>query len=409
MHADAVVIGGGSSGSSIAFNLARRGLRQVVLIDKAGLAAGATGSSSANVRTHYTVEALARMARFSLGVFCDFDERIGGDCGFQRTGFLVLAAAGDAGPLRRTVDMNRRVGIASQVLDRDQVHDLEPRILLDDVAVAAWEPDSGHADPHGTTVCFAEAARRLGAELKIGVEVEAIQTVQSSVRSVRTSAGTIDTDTVVVAAGYRSRDLLLPLGIELPLVPVRHVMGIVHRAAGFGSRHPVISDRILGNYYVPEGQELTLVGSNPAMEGTVDEDVEADRQADEDSLERLADRFFRRFTGQGEATLRGGFTGIYDCSPDLQPFLGPVPGIRGLHLAAGFSGHGFKLCPAVGEIVSDGVITGRSSLVDIGLFSPERFAVNRPIRPDFSYSLPIDGMPDSHNKGSDASARAVPS
>jgi glycine/D-amino acid oxidase-like deaminating enzyme len=147
---------------------------------------------------------------------------------------------------------------------------------------------------------------------------------------------------------------------------------------------------VVANYYVPEGQELTLVGSNAAMGGDIDSDVEADRPAGQQVLEDLAERYLKRFPDQDGAMLRGGFTGIYDCSPDLQPLLGGVPSVRGLYIAAGFSGHGFKLCPAVGELLAQEICDGQASLVDLEAFSPLRFENNKPIRPDFSYSHHIE-------------------
>ena len=183
----------------------------------------------------------------------------------------------------------------------------------------------------------------------------------------------------MVAAGYRTRALLAPLGVDVPLTPVRHTIAIVRRTPGFGSPHPIVSDRVLGSYYRPEGGELTLIGTTAAHEGRVNPDVERAPAPTLEDEATLAERFAERFPSQQQASLQRGYTGVYDCSPDLQPLLGPLPSIAGLHIAAGFSGHGFKLSPAVGELVAEQIVDGRTSLVDIGLFSPNRFAENRPI------------------------------
>jgi sarcosine oxidase subunit beta len=173
-------------------------------------------------------------------------------------------------------------------------------------------------------------------------------------------------------------------------------MAVIHRSKAFGNTHPIVSDRVVANYYVPEGQELTLVGSNAAMGGEIDNQVEMDRPAGQQTLESLAERYLARFPGQDGATLRGGFTGIYDCSPDLQ-----------LHVATGFSGHGFKLCPAVGSALAEEICDGRSNLFDLEPFSPLRFEQKKPIRLKFSYSHPIEstGAPatttHNHVKGSE--------
>lgn len=385
--ADAVVIGGGATGTSIAWQLARRGAGRVVLLEKTGIAAGGTGWSSALIRQHYTHEALARMALHSLRVFERFDEIVGGDAGFRRLGFLVLVKPEDAAALTANVAMHQSIGIESSVLSPDEVGELEPRIAREDVGAAAWEPGSGYADPVGATAGFAEAARRNGADLRVNVGVEAIVAGLHGVERVETSVGPIATRTVVVAAGYRSRELVAPLGVDLPLTPVRHDIAIVARTPDFGPPHPIISDRINGSYFRPEGDDMTLIGTTAADEGHEDPEVEQTREPYPEDTETLVLRFWRRFPSQEEATLRRGYTGVYDCSPDLQPLLGPVPQVPGLHVAAGFSGHGFKLSPVVGELVAERIIDGRSTLVDLDLFSPNRFAEGRPIRSPRAYSV----------------------
>jgi sarcosine oxidase subunit beta len=390
---EVVVIGGGSTGASIAFHLARRGVKRVALVDKLGLAAGATGRSTAVVRTHYTFAPLARMALFSLRYFQQFGDRVGGESGFTPTGFLVIAGDSDAQALQATVEMNRSVGITVSMLNVDEVRALEPRLACsEDATIAAWEPESGRADPHATTQSFGSSARALGVDVRLGVSVAGVEVRNGRVCGVATDAGELAADVIVVAAGFRSRELLLPFGLDLGLVPVRHAIGIVQRTPDFGPPHPLVSDRVLANYYVPEGRDLTLIGSNAAWAGVVDMDVEAAPQPDAQTLVELSERFLQRFPGQDQAVLRGGFTGIYDCSPDLQPLLGPIPAITGLYVAAGFSGHGFKLCPAIGDLMAEHVLTGSTSLVDLEPFSPMRFVNNLPIQPEFAYSHRIDGV-----------------
>jgi sarcosine oxidase subunit beta len=177
------------------------------------------------------------------------------------------------------------------------------------------------------------------------------------------------------------------LGLELPITPVRHSIAVVQRTPDFGQPHPVVADRLTGSYYRPEGSSLTLVGASPPYEGQIDPDVESDRKPTPDDLAVLSSRFCHRFPSQADAGLRPGYTGVYDCTPDTQPVLGPAPGVDGLHLAAGFSGHGFKLSPAVGDLVSQQIIEGHTSLVDIDLFRLSRFAENKPITVAHPYSM----------------------
>jgi glycine/D-amino acid oxidase-like deaminating enzyme len=383
---DIVVIGGGCEGTSIAWQLAARKAGRVVLLEKRGIASGATGWSSAIIRTHYAHEALARMALHGLRTFERFGDIVGGDGGFRRTGFLVLLPERDAATARASVAMHRAVGVSTVLLGGDEFHHIEPRTYRDDIGAVVWEPESGHADPATATASFAEAARRAGVDLRVGVEATAIRAPRGRVEGVATSAGPIAAGVVVVAANYRTKELLAPLGVDLPLSPVRHSIAVVERTADFGPVPPVLADRINGAYHRPEGASLTLIGNVDYRRGEVDEDVESARPGNQAEVRSLSARYARRWRGQDAAKLVRSYTGVYDCSPDLQPALGPVRGIDGLHVAAGFSGHGFKLSPAVGEMVSAGVVGEASKVTDVGLFDVRRFAERRPIVGQFEYS-----------------------
>jgi glycine/D-amino acid oxidase-like deaminating enzyme len=314
-------------------------------------------------------------------------ELTGGAAGFRRVGFLVLVKPADAVVLAANVAMHQAVGIDARILSPREIGQLEPRIVRDDVGAAAWEPESGYADPVGTTQGYADAAKAAGAVMTIGVEATRLAIDANGITAVETTTGPIPTRTVVVAAGYRTRDLVAPLGIDLPLTPIRHDIAIVRRTSDFGKPHPIISDRINGSYYRPEGEILTLIGTTAAHEGHEDPNVEESRSPYPEDLETLAVRFCRRFPTQDAAALQRGYTGVYDCSPDLQPLLGPIADIPGLHVATGFSGHGFKLSPAIGEMIAERIVDGRSTQFDLDLFSPHRFAAGRPITSSRAYSV----------------------
>jgi glycine/D-amino acid oxidase-like deaminating enzyme len=385
--ADIVVIGGGCIGASIAWQLARRGAGRVVLLEKQGIASGATGWSSAIVRMHYTHEELVRMALFGREMFGRFDDEVGGDCGFRRVGFLVLLAGDELAPARRVVEMQRRLGIDARMLTPEEVLEIEPRLAVDDLVAGTWEPDSGHADGSSTALAFADAARREGADLRIGAEATAIRGSDAGVTGVETTRGPISAGTVVVAAGFRTPALLKPFGVKLPMTPVRHSIAVVERTPDFGAMHPVISDRPQLGYYRPEGERQVLLGAHDPLEGAVDDQVEVDKPPPPKETNRLMERFVRRFPAQADAAYRRGYTGTYDCTPDFQPVLGAVEGVPGLHVAAGFSGHGFKLSPAVGHLLAEQVIDGAASLIDIGMFRVERFAEGKLIESAGGYSV----------------------
>jgi glycine/D-amino acid oxidase-like deaminating enzyme len=385
--ADVVVIGGGSTGAAIAWRLTQLGAGKVLLLDKAGVAGGATARSSGIVRTHYLQETLARMALAARNVFENFSELVGGDPGFRQVGFLALMRPEDVDALRANVEMHRMLGIESHALDPQQGRELEPRMRWDDVGGAGWEPWSGYADPIAVTNAFAAAARRGGAEIVVGPAACARLRVEAGhVIGVETAEGAVGAGDVVAAAGYRSAQLLADVGVELPLTPIRHDVINIRRAPEFGAPHPIVSDRVLGAYNLPAEADISVSGTNDPGEN-VDPDVEADVPPAAEHVEWLLERHRMRFPGDQNATVAGGFTAPYDVSPDIQPILGPVPGVGGLHVAAGFSGHGFKLSPIVGMMVAEKIVNGRNTEFDVDMFRLSRFAEGKPITLDHPYTF----------------------
>ena len=389
--ADVVVIGGGCTGASTALQLARRKAGKIILLERAALASGGTGRSSALVRQHYTHPALVTIALRALRVFQNFAEEIGGTAEFKTTGFLATVGPEDVDALDKNAQMQRDLGVDTRVLDPDQIRELEPRLNVDDMGAAAFEPESGYADPYSTTVSYAQAARDLGVDIRQNVRVSGLVTQGGRITEVQTSQGTISAGAVVIAAGYHSPELLLPLGVDLPVTPVRHAITIFERPEDFGSPHPIIIDFVQNAYMRPEGSGLTLVGSSDALHRPDDTDPDVDRSVDDDTTALFGERFAHRFASIDDFNIRRGYTGVYDVTPDGQPMLGPLPEIDGLHLAFGFSGHGFKLSPVIGEMMAESICDGESSIVDIGLFRASRFAEDDLVKSPFPYSRAITG------------------
>ena len=273
--ADVVIVGGGSTGTSIAWQLAKMSAGRVVLLERRGLAAQATGITAGIVRTHYTHETLARMALRARQVFENFDDEVGGAAGFRQTGFLALLGPDDVETVAANVAMHRELGINTYILSSDEIREVEPRLALFGIGAAAWEPESGYADPVRTAHSFASAARRHGAELRIGVGADRLDVDASGIVGIETNAGYISTRAVVVANGYSSRHLVAPLGLELPLTPVRHAVAFMQRAEHFGKPHPIISDRVAGSYYRPREDGQTMVGKTAPYDGDEDGDADA--------------------------------------------------------------------------------------------------------------------------------------
>lgn len=379
--ADAVIIGGGSTGTSAAFQLARRfhseagrgDERKIVLIERDTVGAGPTSKSIGIIRLHYTYAPLVHLASRSLELFSQFESLTGGTADFARIGFLLLASAQQLPSLRANVELQQRLGVRASVLTPQEITDLDPRLDLEDVGGAAYEPDSGFADGYATAASFAAAARRLGVEIWESTSVERIAASGGRVRAVETSRGTIETPSVLVAAGPWTPALLEPLGVTIPIESSRQQVVQLAPPASFGRLSVVIEDLAQGFYARPEAGGTVLAG---VLEEEAEEIVQPDafnRGVDFDFVERVGRMWAHRYPGAGDAEVRRGYASLYDITPDWQPVLGAVDGVGGLFVAAGFSGHGFKLSPALGEVLS-ALLAGETPRIDISMFALSRFA-----------------------------------
>lgn len=371
---DVVVIGGGVVGASTAFHLARLGAGSVTLLERAPqLAAGASGRSGALVRTHYTNAPEAAMAWAALPWFERWGERVGGHCGFVRTGFLQLVHREDTDLLRENVAMLQGLGIDTRIVDAGEARRLEPALAIEDGEYAAYEPRSGYADPVTTTQSLAAAAERLGARIRLGVPARELVRRGSRITGVVTARGTVDAGTVVVANGCWSVPLLAPVGVDLPIEPYRAQRVVVDRPATMRgtSGHRTIIDRRTGVYTRPHGADGTLVGLSQAsvrLDGPDGVEVEPGFP------ERARDRLAGTFPAFGDAPIQFAKAGPLDVTPDRCALIGPADGLDGLVLAVGMSGSGFKKAPAIGACVAEQIVGGRATTAPLEPFSPGRFA-----------------------------------
>lgn len=388
MAADILIIGGGSTGTSIAYHLARAKAGQVTLLERGTVASGTTGRSSAIIRQHYSIQTLAHMAQRSLQVFKHFDEMVGGDVGFRQTGMLIGARAEDLEGLRATVAMHREMGIDSRMIDRQTLRELEPRMSTDDLVGACYEPDAGYADPVATAMAFAHQARRLGAQIRQHTRVTALLADSGRIRGVQLEDETeIEARAIIVAANFWSVALLRAVGLDLPVRATRHPCILFQQPPGFGPQHAILLDFTNGLYLKPEGTDLTLAGT---LDESLAHEVDPDRYntlPTHEETAQFADRTARRLPAMADATLQAGYAGVYDVSADWQPIIDEVPGITGLYCALGFSGHGFKLCPMIGELVAN-MVRGQSTPgIDRTLFSATRFAAGATSRSRYAYGI----------------------
>jgi sarcosine oxidase subunit beta len=369
---EVVVVGGGVMGASIAYHLAARGIRNVVLYERGGLASGPTGRSTALIRLHYSQPLLVRMAGHGLRLYASFGETVGGDSGFTRTGLLVAADEAEHSALEHNVALGRGEGAVMELLTAPEVDQIEPRIESEGL-VFAYEPEAGVCDPYLVTAGLAEAARRAGVRIEEGAQVESLDA--------------LDAGTVVVAAGPWSPGLLRPLGYELPIRAAQAQVGRFRLPADFGSPPPALADfTSLQLYFVPRGGGVLEVGSlDPEhAEHPIDPDA-CPEGADRQTLAEFRDGLMRRLRGAERGHWRGSWSAVYDVTPDWHPAIGYVA--DRVIVAAGFSGHGFKLAPAVGTAVAELVADGRSSTYDLGILDPARFERGELVTTTYGYSV----------------------
>jgi sarcosine oxidase subunit beta len=383
--ADVVVIGGGVVGASTAFHLTGLGVRRVVLVERRHLAAGASGKSGALVRLHYTNETESRLAWESLKVFRDFDAVVGGDCGFEAVGFVQIVPRGFEAALAHNVEVQRRMGVRTERLAAADLPRVLPGCRTDDVGGAAWEADSGFADPVATTYALAEAARRRGATILTGCPATAIAVEHGRVTGVATTAGRISAPVVVAAPGAWSAPLLDPLGLDLPLAPHRVQVAIFRWPPGFGHRHPSVIDAVHRSWFRPEGRAATLIGVELGV-----------RHADPDRFPEGVDeacvavgreKLAARLPVFADASMRGGWAGMIMMSGDGRPIIDQVPSVGGLYVMLGDSGTSFKTAPAIGRCLAEWIVHGKPHTADLGPFRSTRFAEGRPWRDEHHYGV----------------------
>ncbi len=371
--ADAVIVGGGVTGCSVAFQLAGLGLRRVVVLERRFIGAGGTGRSVGIIRQLYPTPETTQMVLRSLAVFERFGEAVSGSSGFVPCGVLIGVGASMRPALEKTLALQRGLGVRAEIVAPDAVAAIEQRIDASTLGAVLYEPGSGYGDPSAVTAGYAEAARSRGAVIEQGQEVTAVRQAGGRVTGVATASGEeISTDVVVNAAGLWSPTLARLAGVDLPIVIGRHPVFVLERDSGFGRPHMVYLDLHGGSYVKPETGGLTLTGSltDDETQHPMDPELLGAEPGFEEA-EAVLERTARALPALAGARYSRGWAGAFDITPDWMPILDESP-LAGFWIASGMSGHGFKLAPAVGEMMA-ALITGSRPPVDPAPFRLERF------------------------------------
>lgn len=377
MHnVDAVVIGAGINGASIAYNLAKRGYKNVAIVERSTIASGGTGKSAAIVRQHYSNEVLVRMVRRSRDVFEFFPDEIGGSAGFAKTGWFFFVPNEVVEGFKRNIETQKKLGIKTSIISKDDVRSIAPQINPDDAGAIAYEPNSGYADPYESTVSYIQAAKALGAKLFQSSPVQSIRTNKGKIEGVVSVKAEFSTRVVVNASGPWANFIGKMVGISYPIRVTREQEVLLRPQAPSELPKVSVSDMCNAIYFHPFGHEL-LVGRGFPKEY---EEVNPDdyrEGSDPEFVEEAVERAANRVPAMAHALILKGYSGLYDVTPDWHPIICGHPEAEGFFSAVGFSGHGFKLAPSVGEALAELITTGKNTDIDLSVFSVDRFATGR--------------------------------
>jgi len=370
--ASVVVIGGGVVGCSIAYHLARRGQRDVVVLERETVGAGTTSKAAGGIRSQFPTETEIRFSLEAIGVFERFAEEFGADIGYRKIGYLFLISdPEDLAGYRERMALQRRLGIDVREISPADAKAIVPALRVDDLIAAVWGPTDGMAGPAEVTNGFARRARELGARIVEGVDVTAIDVERGRVRGVRTSQGAITAPIVINAAGPVAARVGRLAGVDVAVHPRRRHIFFTEPFPEIPGPVPLTTDRASGLYFRKEMEQLLL---SPGDVEDIGEDftVPVDRARIDETVEKA----LHRIPIVEKARISGGWAGLRPLTPDDHAIIGWAPGVEGFFLAVGFGGHGFQHSPATGRYVSEWLLDGKPSL-DLSLFDPGRFAAGR--------------------------------
>jgi sarcosine oxidase subunit beta len=376
---DTAIVGAGLVGLATAHALCRDRAGSVALYDRGMPAGGDSGRSFSMVRRHYSNAVTARLAMAGSRTIMRWEEEVGvADAGYVRCGYLLTVPEEQAEACRGNVVMLEALGLDTQFLEVTEIADIEPELSSEGIAGAAYESEGGFADAQKMCLAWFAAATSRGLRSHLGRMVESIRVQAGKVAGLDTVDGFVPAGRVVLASGAWANDLLRPLGAEQP-IELRRLQVLIGRAARGGPLPSAVCSDAVTNVVVRPDRGRQFCAVAYAGEDLLDRADECDHGISagyEDAVRRGLRARYPRLAG---FELVRGFAGPYDITPDWNPIMGPCPGIEGLYLAVGWSGHGFKLSPAVGEVVA-AEVSGRAPLIDVGELRPERFEEGRLLR-----------------------------
>lgn len=305
---------------------------------------------------------------------------IGAGCSFVRTGSLIMAGKNQEYALRNAVGLMQAVGLDIRFVNLAELNTLEPYADLEDLMAVSYAAQTGYADPALTTQAFAQAEQRMGVDIQSGRSVLGLQNVGRLIIGLGIESGPISAAVVIIAAGSWSGRLLNSLGVEIGLQPARHPVAWLRRSYDFDPAHQSVLDLANGIYARPDTGSLTIFGSINTKVGynPADPDETFGCTPNEYTL-WTAERLVRRYPVLETSSLYKGWSGILMVSPDWPPVVGAVAEFSGLYCASCFSGHGFQISPAVGDLLAGQIAGEHAAIQLLPPFHPSRFVEDEKI------------------------------
>lgn len=369
---DFAVIGAGIQGASLAYHLAKLGAGRVTLIERDHPASGATGFSGALVRMYYDNEAEARLAFEGYSFFSRWGDVIGGSCGFRPVGALWMKAPDKLAELEAGVKMQQSIGVNTSIISPDKMVELFPFMNGDGICGAAYEPDSGFADPSNSTNSLVDAARALGVDVRLSSRVTELKRTGDRVTGFVLDGDEWSAGLTIVAAGAWTAKLCATADIAVPVRPYRLPAGHVHRPPELPA-HTVVIDETLSLWFRPDLGDRSVIGAEIEPDPYGYDPDGFWPPARPESLVEATSVAAKRIPAYERATMGRTWSGIDGFTPDNQQIIGPVPGVEGVQLLCGGNGHGFKVGPAIGKALAECIVNGATSITDMRQFDLARF------------------------------------
>jgi sarcosine oxidase subunit beta len=366
--ADAVIIGGGILGASVAFHLAKANYGNIVLVEKEPLmGSGATAKAAGGIRAQFATKENIQMSMLSEELFKGFKDDTGYDALFDQVGYLFLVKDDkDVDGFKQSYELQKSLGLNIEILKPEEIGKYAPHVSLDGVQFGTFCKDDGLGDPHEFLSGYDHAARGLGVKFEFDAEVTGIETVSGEIKTVKTVRGDISTPMVINCAGPYAKEIGKMVGADVKVEPIKRQIVTTGELSFVEPFFPMVVDVSSGLYCHKESKGMLLGWADNSVEPSYD--ISIDPEYTDGILERALDLIPQL----EEAEVANEWAGLYETTPDHREIIGFEPTVKGMLHVVGFSGHGFMHAPAAGLITSE-ILTDKEPSIDITNYSPTRF------------------------------------